>query len=137
MALNPKTVAGARAPNPEFESIFARLRAILEPHSARLKVSANAADHYCLDVPFSPKLKKGYPVAWVKIGKAYVSYHFMPVYLFPKLREALSPKLKARMQGKSCFNFKTADDTLFEELEQLTADGFASSERAGFGPGAK
>ncbi|MBI2946903.1 MAG: hypothetical protein HYY23_04600, partial [Verrucomicrobia bacterium] len=57
--------------NSEFEAIFARLRSILEPHAARLKVSANGADHYCLDVPFSPKLKKGYPVAWVKISKAY------------------------------------------------------------------
>jgi hypothetical protein len=131
MALNPKTAAGARAPNPEFESIFTRLRGILEAHSARLKVSVNAADHYCLDVPFSPKLKKGYPVAWVKISKAYVSYHFMPIYMFPKLREALSPKLKARMQGKSCFNFKTADGTLLREIEELTTNGFAASERAG------
>jgi hypothetical protein len=70
----------------------------------------------------------------VKIGKAYVSYHFMPVYMFPKLRDGLSPKLKARMQGKSCFNFKAVDEALFHELEQMTAQGFALCRKAGFAP---
>src|SRR6185436_21194214 len=108
-----------------FAAIFVRLREILEPHSVRLKVTADVPDHYCLEVAFSPKLKKAFPAAWVKIGKAYVSYHFMPVYMFPKLRDRMSGRLKARMQGKSCFNFKVLDETLFNELEQLTTEGFA------------
>jgi hypothetical protein len=120
--------------NAEFESIFVRLRSILEPHSARLKVTADAPDHYCLDVPFSPKFKKGFPIAWVKVGKSYVSYHFMPVYMFPKLRDSMSEKLRARMQGKSCFNFKAADEMLFKELEQLTTKGLALGKEAGIGP---
>jgi len=120
--------------NSEFESIFARLRSILEAHSVRLKVSADAPDHYCVDIPFSPKFKKGFPVAWVKVGKSYVSYHFMPVYMFPKLRDGMSEKLRARMQGKSCFNFKAADETLFKELEQLTTKGLALGREAGVGP---
>ncbi len=120
--------------NSAFALIFARLREILEPHSARLKVTADAPDHYCLELAFSPKLKKALPAAWVKIGKAYVSYHFMPVYMFPKLRERLSDELRARMQGKSCFNFKVLDETLFKELEQMTTDGFAMCRKAGFAP---
>ena len=83
---------------------------------------------------FSPKLKKAFPAAWVKIGKAYVSYHFMPVYMFPKLRERLSAKLRARMQGKFCFNFKVLDEALFKELEQMTTEGFAISRKTGFAP---
>jgi hypothetical protein len=118
----------------EFKSLFARLRSILEPHAARFKVSADVPYYYCLEVPFSAKFKKGFPVAWVKIGKAYVSYHFMPVYMFPKLRDPMSDKLRARMQGKSCFNFKTADEALFTELEQLTAKGFALGRDAEPGP---
>jgi hypothetical protein len=118
--------------NAAFDPIFARLRSILEPYSARLKVTADAPDHYCLDVGFSPQLKKGFPVAWVKIGKAYVSYHFMLVYMFPKLRDRMSRQLRARMQGKSCFNFKVADEALFQELEQVTAEGFALGRDAGF-----
>lgn len=117
-----------------YETVFARLRQILEPYSDRLKVTANEPAYYCLEVTFSPKLKKGFPVAWVKIGKAYVSYHFMPVYLFPQLRERMSDKLKARMQGKSCFNFKALDEPLFTELEQMTREGFALCRKAGFAP---
>lgn len=117
--------------NPAFPAIFARLRAILEPHAARLTVTADAPDHYCLALDYSPKFKKGFPVAWVKTSKAYVSYHYMPVYMFPKLRAGLSPKLLARMQGKSCFNFKQLDEPLIQELAQLTADGFAAARESG------
>ena len=120
--------------NSEFDSIFVRLRGILQKHSAAFVVTADAPDHYCLQVAFSPKLKKSFPVAWVKIGKAYVSYHFMPVYMFPKLLDGRSDKLRARMQGKSCFNFKVVDEALFKELEALTAEGFARGKKAGFGP---
>ena len=69
----------------------------------------------------------------MKISKTYVSYHFMPVYMFPKLRDGLSKELRTRMQGKSCFNFKVADGALFKELEDLTAEGFAAARRAGVG----
>ena len=117
--------------NSEFESIFARLREILRRHSGALTVSADTPDHFCLHLAYSPKFKKGFPVAWVKVSKAYVSYHFMPVYMFPNLRDGLSKKLRTRMQGKSCFNFKAVDEALFEELERLTVEGLAVSRKAG------
>src|SRR6185436_8088934 len=117
--------------SPDFAAIFARLRMILLPYAKRLEVTADAPDHYCLTVAFSPKFKKSFPAAWVKISKAYVSYHFMPVYMFPKLRDGMSKKLQARMQGKSCFNFKKLDEALFKELEKLTAEGFEMSRKAG------
>ena len=118
----------------DFKNVFARLRAILEPHAGRLQPSADNAEHYCLDVPYSPKLKKGFPVAWVKTEKNYVSYHFMPVYMFPKLKDEMSDKLRARMQGKSCFNFKSVDESLFQELNELTRKGLAAARDAGFAP---
>ncbi len=118
--------------NTEFALIFARLREVLQKHAGNLTVSADTHGHYCLAVDHSAKLKKGFPAAWVKISKAYVSYHFMPVYMFPKLRDGLSKKLRARMQGKSCFNFKAVDEALFRELEQLTGEGFAAARKAGF-----
>ena len=123
--------------NAEFVSIFARLRDILQNHAEALSVTVDAPEHYCVSVDYSPKLKKGYLAAWVKVGKGYVSYHFMPVYMFPKLRDGLSKELRARMQGKSCFNFKRADETLFTELEELTKEGFAAARKAGFGPAEK
>jgi hypothetical protein len=35
----------------------------------------------------------------------------------------MSPELKKRMQGKSCFNFKEVDEKLFRELGNLTRGG--------------
>ena len=62
--------------------------------------------------------------AAVRTGMAYVSFHLMPVYACPDMLENSSPELTKRMQGKSCFNFKTADEKLFKELSKLTKDGF-------------
>ena len=122
--------------NPEFGSIFLRLRAILQKHSGALTVTDDTPKRFCLAVTTHPhpRLKGPMPVAWVQIGKAYVSYHFMPVYGCPKLLDGYSKKLKERMQGKSCFNFKVVDEGLFKELEDLTVRGFAAFRQAGFGP---
>ena len=57
--------------------------------------------------------------------KNYVNYHLMPVYGSPALQARISEALKKRMQGKSCFNFKTPDQALFEELGALTTAGAA------------
>ena len=48
----------------------------------------------------------------------------MPVYAFPGLLKGMSPELKRRMQGKSCFNFTAMDEQLFGELSRLTDAGF-------------
>jgi hypothetical protein len=47
----------------------------------------------------------------------------MSVYACPDLLKAMSPELKKRMQGKSCFNFKEVDEKLFQELAKLTKAG--------------
>ncbi len=44
----------------------------------------------------------------------------MPVYMFPELLENVTPTLKKRMQGKSCFNFKTISEAELLELHALT-----------------
>ena len=68
----------------------------------------------------------------VQIKKNYVAYHLMPVYVFPELLSGISPELGHRMQGKSCFNFKATDQTLFRELEQITAAGYQRYKEAGY-----
>jgi len=113
--------------SPEFSAIFARLRSILAKYAPPLKVTADREDYYCLTIPYSPKFKKSFPVAWVKKSKSYVSYHFMPIYFAPVLQKELPKRLKGRMQGKSCFNFREIDEQLFEELAKITAKGFAVS----------
>jgi hypothetical protein len=125
----------------EFESIFVRLRSILQKHARTLSVKDNGRDRYCLEGRVGPatlaawggKMKKPMiPVAWVEIGKAYVSYHLMGVYGNTILREGMSKELQARMKGKTCFKFRSNDEALFKELERLTVQGIAAFKKAGF-----
>jgi hypothetical protein len=51
--------------------------------------------------------------------------------MFPDLLEEVSPALKKRMQGKSCFNFKQVDEVLFSELEALTRQSFTRFQQEG------
>ena len=127
--------------NPEFESVFVRLRGILEKHSAALTVKADAPGHYSLEASAGPAAVKAWggkvkkpmiPVAWVQVGKAYVSYHLMGIYGNTRLLDGLSKELKARMQGKTCFNFKVVDEKLFKELDPLTARAIAAFKEAGY-----
>src|SRR5574338_128064 len=116
----------------EFEVIFDRLKLILQKYSGRFTVNMDRKEAFGFCAPVGPatikiwkgKLKKPViPVAWVEVRKAYVSYHLMPVYMNPVLQSTISKDLKARMQGKSCFNFKKVDEKVFRELEELTAKG--------------
>ena len=47
------------------------------------------------------------------------------------LLAGLSPALRKRMQGKSCFNFREADPALMRELESLTKAGIARVKQDG------
>lgn len=76
--------------------------------------------------------KSTIPVAWVEVGKGYVSFHLMGIYGNEKARAGMTQELQARMQGKTCFNFKAADETLFQELEGLTGRACEGFKKAGF-----
>ena len=104
--------------------MFERLRGILEPYGRRMHVVADAEGSYGVDM--APESGRN-PTTWfagVRLGKAYVSCYLMPIYVEPELLDDVSPELKRRMQGKSCFNFTSVDDGLFDELEALTRRGY-------------
>ena len=74
--------------------------------AAARKVDAPAPDtSYLLLGAGNEKYPDGLAFAGVQIGKRYVSYHLMCVYLSPDLLAEMSPQLQERMHGKSCFNF--------------------------------
>lgn len=60
--------------------------------------------------------------AGLQIKKNYVSFYFMPIYLSPD-KFVVSPALKKRMQGKSCFNFTSAEPELMAEIARLLMEG--------------
>jgi hypothetical protein len=51
----------------------------------------------------------------------------MPLYMCPELARQISPGLRKRMHGKTCFNFKTVPrPELIADLTRLTEAGFKS-----------
>jgi hypothetical protein len=112
-----------------FASVFAALKTVLAEYANRLAVKTETSVEYTLVTksasPFPQH--KGQPMFFgsVRLGKAYVSFHLMPLYMCPALATRISPALKKRMQGKTCFNFKTdPEPELIASLTQLTEAAF-------------
>jgi hypothetical protein len=125
----------------DFEPVFAQLRDLLRAHAERFAVTHDSADRYSLEAPVGPATVRSWggkvkvqtiPVAWVSMGKAYVSYHLMGIPGNAQLLATLSDELRAHMQGSSCFNFKTVNDALFQELTRVTAESLRAMKKAGF-----
>jgi hypothetical protein len=110
--------------NDDFSAAFSALKTALSRVSDQLVVRTDSALEYKLvtKTPSPFPQHKGHPMDFgsVRMGKAYVSLHLMPIYMSPELNKTLTPALKKRMQGKSCFNFKTAPEPeLAAELTKL------------------
>jgi hypothetical protein len=110
--------------NERFPAVFLRLKDLLLPFAPHLLVTTDGPTGYSLNTPYAEQYKKELFFGAVQIKKNYVSYYLMPVYVFPDLLGDLSPRLKKRMQGKSCFNFTNLDGEIVAELARLTERGF-------------
>lgn len=104
----------------DHQRVFGALSAILRGHAQGMSIRTDDAGHLYVELaPTDPKARPRFFGA-VQAKKAYVSFHLMPVYEDPRLLDGISPALRKRMQGKSCFNFTAPDAALFEELDALT-----------------
>jgi hypothetical protein len=131
---------------PDLLPVYDELRRRLSTYAAGFRetsnlTDANAATSRKADVPDdltygllgapTKTSPDGQWFAGVKVQRRYVSYYLMSVYMGAVPEGGISPGLAKRRQGKSCFNFTTVDDALFDELEELTAVGKAEFERLG------
>jgi len=110
----------------DFLPVFDALRGAVKKHAKTFAVQKDEPDYYVLVTrkPSPFKQHKGEPLFFcgVKTGKAYVSFHLLPLYMNPVLVKQVPTGLKKRMQGKACFNFKTVPEKeLLRELDALTA----------------
>jgi hypothetical protein len=113
----------------DFAKAFYALKMVFAKYEKKLHVNADTREKYYLETR-SPSYK-GKPLFFGAVirGRAYVSFHLVPLYWDPSLAKGMSASLKKRMQGKSCFNFLAPDAKLFRELGKLTARGFALYKR--------
>jgi hypothetical protein len=116
-----KVADRAKTAVPDFGATFAALRKCLAAFAPELRVISDEPAKYALVTQANSW--RGGPMffASVMAGKAYVSYHLMPIYIFPELKKVVSPNLNRRMQGKSCFNFKHPDAALLSDLSAATS----------------
>jgi hypothetical protein len=109
-------------------SVFAALKPVLKKHADRLAVKVDTAKEYTLvtKCPSPFQQHKGQPMQFgsVRLGKTYVSFHLMPIYMCPVVMKSISPGLKKRMNGKTCFGFKAEPEpALIADLTHLTEAG--------------
>ncbi len=116
----------------DLDATYHELKKIMAPYAAKLDTKISSDNELHVDTRHMQKNKKPLFFGAVKVGKKYVSYHLMPIYVHPPLLAPASAELKKRMQGKSCFNFTAVDKSLFQELAKLTEAGFAHYREQGF-----
>jgi hypothetical protein len=123
------------------ETVFAALREVLAAHATGFTVAVDTSKRYGLKGPVGPAALRAWggkarsqtmPVAWVEVRKNYVSYHLMGIAGNPQLVSGLTPALRARMQGKSCFNFKEVNKGLMSELSRVTGQSLLGMRKAGY-----
>jgi hypothetical protein len=107
----------------DFTEVFEELKSIFTPYVRKMDILHDTDSHNMLNTRYLMKNKQPLCFGGVRKGKSYVSFYLMSVYASPDLLKNMSPELKKRMQGKSCFNFKNVDKKLFSELKKLTKDG--------------
>ncbi len=117
---------------PELRPVFEELKLVMAPYAARLATAQDDESSLVLNTKFVQKSRKPMCFGAVMLKKSYVSYHLMPVYVTPGLLAGVSPALRRRMQGKSCFNFTHIDNVLFAELRALTAASLHSFQTLGY-----
>ncbi len=118
-------------PRAEFVPVFKALKTLLKPYAPNLKTVHDKSDYYYLDTHTLGANRKPIMFAAARIGKSYVSYHFMPVYF--GMGAAMSPALKKRMQGKACFNFTAVDPGAVRRVGRHHAQGLRPVARQGMG----
>lgn len=117
---------------PDLKPVFAELRKVLAPYATKLAPTRDNDNELYVDTQHIQKNKKPLFFGAVQIKKSHVSFHLMPVYVKPELLAGMSPELRARMHGKSCFNFAAPEPALLSELAALTKAGYASYKEQGF-----
>jgi hypothetical protein len=118
------------AASSNFPVVFEQLKQVLQRHADQLVVQRDEPTSYLLITTRLGPNKQPLYFGSVEIKKNYVSFHLVPVYMYPDLLDTISPALMKRMQGKSCFNFKTIDQETLTELAALTERGFEQITKA-------
>ena len=120
------SLTGSRPQHEQVEShdgslsqVFEALAGILVPYARLLDSEMHPNMGYCLKATTGRPAKEIY-FGSVKLQQDHVSFHLFLLYAYPDLEGQLSPELRKRLEGKTCFRIERFDTSLFRELESLT-----------------
>jgi hypothetical protein len=110
--------------------VAVRLKSLLQPYAKKCTVKSESKTGIYLDCKTQWNGKPLFFAA-TRPGKAYISLHLFPIYMFPDLLKGIAPALEARRQGKACFNFKKIDEPVLDEMAKLIKRGWQRFEKEG------
>ena len=102
----------------DFKETFIKLRAILEPYATKMIVVHDTSTNYYLDTTYEMKNKQRMFFGAVRLGKAYVSFHLMPVYCCPDLLGTVSPELKKHMLRQVVFQLQSGRRKVIQRVSE-------------------
>ena len=114
----------------QFEAVAKQLVPLFTAHRAHLEITRESEKGIYCAVPGRQGPDSFFGA--VDIVKNYVSFHLMPVYIYPELMRDMDPRLKKRMQGKSCFNFKKINNAELTALENLVVSSVKKYKETGY-----
>lgn len=115
----------------EKKDIFNALVKVLSKYRSGLQIIHDKPDNFYTHTSSIPDSPNGTFFGAVQIKKSYVAFHLMPVYYHQDLLDNISPELRQKMQGKSCFNFNQLDKKLVTDLEKLTEAAYMTYKNSG------
>ena len=63
----------------------------------------------------------------------YVGFYYMPIYTNTQdIRSKLSPELLKHLKGKACFNIKSVDKQLLQDVKQAMKAGYEEYKKNGW-----
>lgn len=109
----------------DVDALFAELRPLLARHAASLVVARDEPDDYQVQTTHSGPSGTRMLFGAVQARAEHVTVQLMPVYSHPALLAGMSDELRARMHGRSAFNFtpQQASAQLLGELSELVDQG--------------
>ena len=101
-----------------YNNIAHVLKAYKSPYALK-NVSDKRMDLYIeKEMTLLGKAYKEMFIASAIIQKGYVSFHFFPMYMNPKLGEKIPAELKKCLKGKTCFHIKKDDPQLIKQIDE-------------------
>ena len=117
------------------ETIFAKIKSILEKYSNEMQVTVNSSERYDLEttkeVIIDNRIFPRISFANVMIHKGFVGFYLMPIYM-NDASKIVEPELLKCLKGKTCFHIKKYDEQLFKQIDSALTKGLKAYKDRGW-----